>query len=145
LAQVHRLFIAFVHRQPMREVESVAAIADRGFEGCIHGRPGSRRQVLLMDRETLEALEVGPGAVKENVTTHGLDLKTLTKGQRLRVGSALLEVSVACHPCHLMDEIRPGLQEALRGRRGMLCRVVESGLVRQGDPIEVLDYMQVAS
>ena len=98
-----------------------------------------------MDRETLEALEVSPGAVKENVTTQGLDLKTVTNGQRLRVGSALLEVSVPCHPCHLMDEIRPGLQEALRGRRGMLCRVVEGGVIKQGDAIEVLDYMQVAS
>jgi MOSC domain-containing protein YiiM len=145
LAQVHRLFIAFVHRQPMREVEKVAAIADRGLEGCIHGRPGGRRQVLLMDRETLEELEVSPGAIRENVTTQGLNLKTLAEGQRLRVGAALLEVTVPCHPCHLMDEIRPGLKETLRGRRGWLCRVVETGLVKQGDAIEVLDYSQVAN
>jgi MOSC domain-containing protein YiiM len=145
LAQVHRLFIAFVHRQPMREVESVAAIADRGLEGCIHGRPGSRRQVLLMDQETLEELEVNPGAVKENVTTQGLNLKALAEGQRLRVGAALLEVTVPCHPCHLMEEIRPGLKEGLRGRRGWLCRVVETGLVKQGDVIEVLDYSRVAN
>jgi MOSC domain-containing protein YiiM len=145
LAEVHRLFVAFVHRQPMREVESVAAIANRGFEGCIHGRPGSRRQVLLMEQETIEALGLRPGVVKENITTRGLRLAELREGQRLRVGGALLEATVPCHPCHLMDEIRPGLQEALRGRRGMLCRVVEAGLVKQGDAIEVLDYMQVAS
>ncbi len=145
MAEVHRVFLAFVHRQPMRPVDSVAAIADRGLEDCIHGRPGSRRQVLLMDQETLEELGLSPGVVKENITTGGLKLAELRVGQRLRVGSTLLEITVPCHPCHHMDAIRPGLKEALRGRRGILCRVVETGLVKQGDAIEVLDYMQVAS
>jgi MOSC domain-containing protein YiiM len=36
-----------------------------------------------------------------------------------------------------MDEIRPGLQEALRGRRGMLARVLESGWILPGAPIRV--------
>jgi MOSC domain-containing protein YiiM len=129
----------------MREVESVRVNENQGLQGCIHGRLGSRRQVLLMDRETLEELEVAPGAVKENITTSGLSVQELREGQRLRVGQALLEVTTPCHPCHHMDAIRPGLKEALRGRRGILCRVVETGEVRRGDPIEVLDYMQVGS
>ena len=139
MAEVVRLFVAVVHRQPMQEVEAVGALVERGFEKCIHGRPGSRRQVLLMDLETLEQLGVPPGAVKENITTRGLEVQALKAGQRLRVGEALFEVSVPCEPCHRMDEIRPGLQEELRGRRGMLCRVVEGGRIRRGDGVEVLD------
>lgn len=145
MAEVHRLFTAFVHRQPMRELESAKVIADRGLEGCIHGRPGSRRQVLLMDLETLEHLELEPGTIKENITTRGLKVQELQEGQRVRAGEALLEVAGPCHPCHLMDEIRPGLQQALRGRRGVLCRVVEGGALKRGDRIELLDYAQVAS
>jgi MOSC domain-containing protein YiiM len=43
-----------------------------------------------------------------------------------------------------MDEIRQGLQEAIRGRRGLLCRVVVSGRIRCGDPIEVEENLHAA-
>jgi MOSC domain-containing protein YiiM len=59
-------------------------------------------------------------------------------GQRIRVGEALLEITKECEPCHQMDAIRQGLQEALRGRRGILCRVIESGKIRRGDAIEIV-------
>jgi MOSC domain-containing protein YiiM len=139
MAEVARLFIAVVHRQAMREMEDVSAVADRGFAGCIHGRPGSRRQVLLMDLETLEELGIPPGGVKENITTRGVNVRDLKGGQRLRVGEALFEVTVPCEPCYRMDEIRQGLQDELRGRRGMLCRVIEAGRIRRGDAIKVLN------
>jgi MOSC domain-containing protein YiiM len=35
-----------------------------------------------------------------------------------------------------MDDIRPGLKLKLRGRRGLLCRVVEGGTIRRGDRID---------
>jgi MOSC domain-containing protein YiiM len=43
-----------------------------------------------------------------------------------------------------MNEIRLGLEEQLRGRRGMLCRVVEGGRIARGDRIELLEYARVA-
>ena len=137
-AQAERLFIAVAKRTPMREVEKVQAVADKGFENCVHGRTGSRRQVLLMDAETLAELDLTPGQIRENITTRGLALTDLAPLQRLRIGDAVLEVSVACDPCEQMDRIRMGLQEELQGRRGMLCRVVEGGLIRRGASIERL-------
>ena len=138
MPEVTNLFLCLVHRFPMKEVEAAEAIADKGFKGCIHGRPGSKRQVSLTDLETLEKLGVSPGAVKENITTRGLDFQRLQPGQQLRIGAALLEIALPCHPCSRMDEIRQGLQEELRGQRGWLCRVVEGGTIRSGDRIEVL-------
>jgi MOSC domain-containing protein YiiM len=139
VAEVLRLFIAFVHRQPMKEVGEAVAVVNLGLEGCAHGRPGGRRQVLLMDAETLEHFGLPPGVVKENITTRGLNLRDMRAGQRLRVGEALLEVTLPCEPCCRMDEIRQGLQEELRGRRGMLCRVAQGGRIQRGDGIKVLD------
>lgn len=139
MPRVEHLFIAVVHRHATREVEEAQAVVDRGLEGCIHGRPGSRRQVLLMDVETLEELRIPAGAVKENVTTRGLNLLELRAGQQLRVGKAVLEVTVPCEPCRQMEEIREGLEAALRGRRGMLCRVVGAGRIRRGDTIEPIN------
>jgi MOSC domain-containing protein YiiM len=123
----------------MREVDATEAVLNKGLKGCAHGRPGSKRQVLLMDVETLDAFGIPPGAVKENITTRGLDVRRLQRGQRLRIGEALLEVTLPCEPCGRMDDIRGGLQAELRGKRGKLCRIVESGIIRRGDPIEVLE------
>ncbi len=111
---------------------------DWGFEGCAHARRGSKRQVLLMDAETLQEMDLLPGQVKENAVTLGLDLRALHKGQRLRIGEALLEMTIPCSPCSYIESLRPGLEEAMRGRRGILFRVLEGGLIRPGDAIEVV-------
>jgi MOSC domain-containing protein YiiM len=136
VSEVLHLFQCLAHGEPMREFEEVFAAENKGFAECIHGRRGSTRQVLVMDFETLEEFGIAPGRVRENITTRGLALEKLSLGQRLRAGDALLEVTKPCTPCHQMDEIRHGLQEAMRGRRGLLCRVIEAGRIRRGDRVE---------
>jgi MOSC domain-containing protein YiiM len=144
VAEVLHLFQCLAHREPMREFDEVSAIENKGFKDCIHGRSGSSRQVLLMDHETLEEFGIPPGRVRENITTRGIALGALSLGQRLRAGEVLLEVTKPCEPCHQMDEIRQGLQEAIRGRRGLLCRVVESGRIRRGDRVEIEETARAA-
>jgi MOSC domain-containing protein YiiM len=122
----------------MEELREARAVADFGLEGCAHGQVGGKRQVLLVDRETLEAMDLRPGVLWENITTDGLNVNSLPIGQQLRVGGALLEVTMVCTPCDQMETIRPGLRRELWGRRGMLCRVLEGGIIRPGDPIERL-------
>ncbi|HXG77110.1 MAG TPA: MOSC domain-containing protein [Gaiellaceae bacterium] len=117
--------------------ERVLAVASRGFEGCAHANP-PRREVLLVSREHLDALGVEPGAIRENVTVEGADVHSWPVGQRVRVGEALLEVTMVCDPCHRMDELRPGLRALLDGKRGMLAHVVEGGEVALGDAIELV-------
>jgi MOSC domain-containing protein YiiM len=108
------------------------------LEGDRQARKGRRGQVLLMPGEVLEALDVQPGQVRENLTTQGIDVMTIPLGARLKVGEALLEITKPATPCEHMDAVRPGLQQELAGQRGMLARVLEGGQVRKGDAIEVL-------
>ncbi len=138
MAEVLHLFTCLVHRFPMQVHDEIEVIKDKGFKGCIHGRPGSKRQVSLMDRETLDKFVLAPGAVKENITTLGLDFQALATGNILRIGDVVMEITGPCDPCARMDEIRMGLQEGLRGQRGWLCRVKEAGTIRRGDRIEVV-------
>jgi MOSC domain-containing protein YiiM len=145
LRVVEHLFMALVHRFPARELEEAMLVLDKGVEGCIHGRRGSKRQVLLMDATTLQRLRIPPGSVKENITTRGLELDALAVGVRLQVREAVLEVTGACHPCNRMDEIRFGLQEELRGQRGILCRVIQAGRIHRGDAIEIVAAARAAS
>jgi MOSC domain-containing protein YiiM len=107
-----------------------------GLEGCAHARPGGSRQVLLVDRETLEAMDLQPGVIRENITTDGINVNSLALGQELRIGEIMLRVSAVCHPCDQLEKVRPGLRREMRGRRGMLCRVIQGGMIRRGDAIQ---------
>ncbi len=138
MATIEHIFRELVHRFPSQELDEARLVLDKGVEGCIHGRSGSKRQVLVMDSETLEQLGIPAGAVKENITTLGLDLRPTVAGDQLRIGEAILEVTGPCNPCGRMDEIRIGLQEALQGQRGVLCRVILEGTIRRGDAIELV-------
>lgn len=121
----------------MEPLEQATAIANRGLEGCAHARFDGKRQVLLVDRETLDAMDLRPGVIRENITTEGINVNGLALGQRLRVGDQVtLEVSAVCTPCDQLEKVRPGLRRELYGRRGMLCRVIEGGVLRPGDSIE---------
>jgi len=141
--QIASLHLCVGHRLPMQDVGSAKVIAGFGIDGDRHAiRTGARkdRQVLLMDEETLEAFGLSHGEVRENVTTSGIELASLIEGQRLGLGDdVVLEISGHCAPCARMDEIRPGLQQELDGRRGMLASVVRGGTISAGDGIRVLD------
>ena len=138
MAEVIHLFRAPKRREPMEELEEARAVEDVGLEGCAHARPHGKRQVLLMDRETLDVFQLAPGIVRENITTEGMDVNGLAIGQRLQIGEVELQVSAVCDPCEQIEELRPGLQAAMQGRRGTLCKVVRGGLLRGGDEIVVI-------
>lgn len=137
MANVRALFRAPKKREPMEQMREAKAVENAGFEGCAHARPGGKRQVLLVDIETLRALDLGPGMVRENITTEGLNVNALKLGQKLRVGEVELEVSLVCEPCEELEKLRAGLKAEMAGRRGMLCRVLRGGLVKPGDSISL--------
>jgi len=137
MASVIHLFRAPKRRAPMEELPEARALEEVGLEGCAHARPQGKRQVLLMDRETLDFFELAPGIVRENVTTDGLDVNRLAIGERLQIGKVELQVSAVCDPCVQIEALRAGLQAAMQRRRGMLCRVVRGGILRRGDEIVV--------
>jgi MOSC domain-containing protein YiiM len=118
--------------------ERAKAIEQQGLEGCAHARPGTKRQVLFASAEHLDALGIEHGRIRENFTIEGDDVQRWPVGQRLRIGEAEFEVTMVCDPCSRMDEIRPGLQAELDGRRGMLARVTRTGDVAAGDAVELL-------
>jgi MOSC domain-containing protein YiiM len=136
-AEVVALHLSTQSRVPLRQVERVDALLERGLDGDRHAKPNSRRAVLLMEQETLDHFGLSPGDVREQVTVRGLELMKLVFGARLRVGTAVLEVAGPCAPCARMDEIRAGLKNELEGRRGRFVRVVQAGSFAIGDSITV--------
>lgn len=140
-AEVVGLFLGVARGEPMQAVLTAEAIEDRGLAGCRHAKKpgGGKRQVLLMDARHPPALNLAPGALKENIVIRGIDLETLPPGQRIRIGGAIVELSEACVPCQKLNALRPGLLKESWGRRGQLARVLVGGPIALGDAAELLD------
>lgn len=131
---VTNLFIKRAHREPMEPVPEVHCVEGKGIVGDLaFGRPS--RQVLIVDHETLDALSLQPGLVRENLTVRGIPLSSLNPAAILNIGEVELEITGDCAPCSRMDDIRPGLQQEIQSRRGVLARVVRSGVIRIGAPV----------
>ena len=137
-AKVIALHLCQGQRQPMTPVQEAVAISDLGLEGDRHATKGSARQVLVMDKETLDGLGLTPGVIKENITVEGLDLSSVIAGQVFFIGDEVtLEATGPCEPCSRMDEIRPGLRVDLLDRRGIVTMVLSGGTLRVGDAVRL--------
>ena len=122
---------------PMKPVQSVTAITGYGLKDDANaGR--LKRQVLIIERELLDEFQLPSGDVRENVTVQGIQLAGMAAGTRVRVGNALLEVTLDCAPCQFIEDKRPGLRAAMEGKRGTLFKVIEGGDINVGDAIRIV-------
>ncbi len=88
--------------------------------------------------------ELPPGTFGENLTVSGLESAAVCVGDRLEIGSAVLEVTAPRIPC-LTLAVRmedPAFLKRFRRaeRPGVYCRVVREGEVRAGDPVDYAPY-----
>ena len=136
MGQIIYLQLKPAEGEPMRVVDQVEAIANHGLRDDANaGR--TKRQVLIIERELLDEFQLPIGDVRENITVEGITLAGTPAGVRMRVGQALLEVTLDCAPCEFIEGKRPGLRKAMEGKRGTLFKVIEGGEIRVGDAIEV--------
>lgn len=102
------------------------------------------RQVSFLAEESIDkakeaGLDVSEGDFGENITTIGLDIKALPLGTRVRVGSALVEISQIGKICHRKCAIYYLAGDCIFPREGVFGWVVEPGEVRVGDTLEVVE------
>ena len=125
-----------------RNVDSIELKEDFGIISDAHS--GSSRQVSLLAVESIEkmrarGLKVGPGDFAENITTEGLDLRSLNIGDRLSVGSdALLEITQKGKECRTRCNIYYQAGDCVMPKEGIFARVLKGGVVKAQDKIEVI-------
>lgn len=121
----------------MTEEERISLIAGQGIEGDLYFGTDDR-QVLLLDKGTLEEFGYSPGQLREQILLDLPGLQAIPVGSVLRIGAARVEITMDCTPClHMAKCLGEDGQEfvgKMMGRRGMLCKVVSSGTVWPGDP-----------
>jgi MOSC domain len=133
---------------PKRAVTSV--VIDRS--GVLGDRQGSRRHhgrpwqaLCVWSREVVDLLRteghpIHPGAAGENVSITGIDWSTVRSGVRLRIGTALAEVSVFALPCKQNAEWFVDRRfDRMHHDRGPVSRayatVIEAGQATVGDEV----------
>ena len=136
-------------------VTPLGIAGDRHAHPEVHGGP--RMAVLLVTSEGLDELKeqgfrLYPGALGENLTTRGLNRRSVRIGQRYRIGEILLEITKVRAPCETLNAY-PGIQRAiydqdvkdgnstspLWGLSGFYASVLQPGAIRPGDPIQLVD------
>ena len=131
---------------PKLPIETARVTAD-GVEGDwqknrkYHGGPD--RAICLYSEELYDFLRgrgvnVSNGQIGENFTTRGLDLQALAKGDRLRVGECVIEITNVRVPCRQLRMWDQDLPELIVGHSGWVAKVVQEGSVRQGDVVQKL-------
>ncbi|MEM6854990.1 MAG: MOSC domain-containing protein [Planctomycetota bacterium] len=117
--------------EPVVEVEQVAVSPEQGLDGDRYtGKPGSKRQVTLIQHEHLPAIAscVGsaapcpddlPKILRRNVVVSKVNLLAL-KDKTFRLGDAVLRGTGPCPPCSQMEAaLGPGGYNAMRGHGGI--------------------------
>ena len=125
-------------------VEAVELRPELGIPGDAHAG-NWHRQVSLLGSESVAKVqqnipfELKAGAFAENILCEGLCLYELPVGTRLRIGSALCEVTQIGKECHYGCAIRQLAGDCVMPREGIFVKVLEGGSARAGDSIEVLE------
>lgn len=143
-------------RAAMIELEAVEARREAGLTGD-HARPGPRnaRQVTLIQWEHLAVISSLLGRpvdnpvlaqdLRRNLVISGINLFSL-KHRRFRIGQAIFETTGWCQPCARLEQnLGLGTFQAVRGHGGITARVIQSGIIRLDDTLQVEPLDQVAS
>lgn len=102
------------------------------------------RQVSLLSLSSFEKMrnlgaDVFYGDFAENITVDGIDVCTLPVGAKLQVGETLMEVTQIGKECHKGCAIRQQVGTCVMPTEGIFARVLQSGMVRVGDTIKVVE------
>ena len=135
---VDRISISADHLGDLVVLDHVEVVADKGLVGDRHFG-NKARHVSIQSREELAVAserlgrQISADATRRNITISA-GLLPRIRGQRIVVGSSVLEVFADAAPCELMEQLSgPGARAALKRLAGIHCRVISSGQISVGD------------
>jgi len=125
-----------------KSVPEIYVEANHGVEGDAHAGQ-QHRQVSLLANESVDKLrskkpDIEDGAFAENILTSGITLYELPIGTKLRIGNAILEITQHGKECHNDGcVIKQQTGDCVMPREGVFAAVLESGVIKPGERIEV--------
>ncbi len=144
MAKVLAVCISEVRGIQKHPVEEAELRANHGIVGDAHAGDW-HRQVSLLGVESVNKLQekitlkLKAGDFAENILVEGICVYQLPVGTRLRIGTALCEVTQIGKTCHNDCAIRKAAGDCVMPREGIFVKVLESGHVKPGDEIAVVE------
>ena len=132
-------------RTPANEVN---LIGGHGIEGDRKAGKHPNRQLNILSYETVQALKAegyktNPGELGEQIVIKGLDVMSLERGTLLQFGeSAVIRVNAPREPCSWFEKIHGLPKDNVVNRVGIMATVMESGILRVGDEVRVLETVE---
>lgn len=124
-------------------VEKIELLQDWGIRGDAHAG-NWHRQVSLLGTDSVAKVEealketIAPGAFAENILAEGICFYKLPVGTKLRIGTAVCEVTQIGKECHQGCEIRKKTGDCVMPREGIFVKVLKAGWAKAGSTITVL-------
>lgn len=120
---------------------TVHACAGTGLDGDIQQDALSLRQLLVAGTPAYDRLGLPENALRENLLLD-LDSAALVSGQLLAIGAdAVIWLTFPCEPCGRLNLRQARLSGAIGAQRGMLARVLQTGVIAVGAAVHVLPPM----
>lgn len=144
MAEVLAVCISEVRGIQKHPVDAAELRENHGIVGDAHAGDW-HRQVSLLSQESVDTLQekipmrLKPGDFAENILVKGVRVYELPVGTRLRIGTALCEVTQIGKECHQDCAIRKAAGDCVMPRQGIFVKVLENGVVRPGDEVEVVE------
>ncbi len=133
---------------PLLSLSEVSASMAGGLNGDHYAGRNAKRQVTLLQWEHLAVLSALTGMpvsaemLRRNLVVRGINLLAC-KNQQLQIGTVILQYTGLCQPCSRMETVLGrGGYNAMRGHGGINAQVVQDGVMRVGDPVQVLPQAQ---
>ena len=147
MGEVLKLGITKNNNQPIKEVNSIEVLANKGIIGDRHFHEFNDpyNQLSLIESENIDDYNIRFGLnipyidFRRNVITKGIRLNDLV-GKKLKVGSVELDAIDLCRPCRHLTEMlnqKNVLKEFLR-KGGIRCQILSSSNIHVGDEIELI-------
>ena len=146
MAKVFKLGIAANNNQPIKEVNSIEVLANKGIVGDrhFHDFNDPYNQLSLIESENIDYYNIKYGLnipyidFRRNIITKGIQLNNLV-GKKFQIGKVELEGIDLCRPCRHLSEVLNQdniIKEFLR-RGGLRCQVLSSSSIKIGDKIKI--------
>ena len=148
MAEVLKLGITANSNQPIKEVNSIEVLTNKGVLGDRHFQEFNDpyNQLSLIESENIDDYNTRFGLnipyidFRRNIITKDIHLNDLI-GKKLKIGNVELEAIDLCRPCkHLTEVLNQDniLKEFLR-KGGLRCQILSSSNINVGDKIEILN------
>jgi MOSC domain-containing protein YiiM len=138
---VLELFIS-IKGHPERFGKESITLDESGVIDDKYYAKNSERSILITSTDSYRlarenGIEASYSSLGENIL---IDINPygMVPGDRLKIGSAILEITQNCTICNSLSKVDDRLPKILESSRGIFAKAVNDAVVRKGDKVDIL-------